>query len=107
MFRFGINSFFIFSSSFLPFYCKGLYVTIPFLKIFNSKFANYFYDHIMISKFADYFYGHMMISKFAIKKLLKKEDAINHYNDKLQNPFLNILYFLLKIQKFYLIKYLI
>jgi len=49
----------------------------------------------------------MMISKFAIKKLLKKEDAINHYNDKLQNPFLNILYFLLKIQKFYLIKYLI
>ena len=47
----------------------------PFLfwKFFNSKFA-------------DHFYSHMTIGKFAIKKLLKKEDVINHYNDKLQNP---------------------
>ncbi len=35
----------------------------------------------------------MMISKFAIKKLLKKKNAINHYSDKLQNFNKNIILF--------------
>ncbi len=33
----------------------------------------------------------MMISKFVIKKLLKKGDVINHYSDKLQNPYIHSL----------------
>ena len=32
-----------------------------------------------------------MISKFAIKKLLKKKNMINCYNNKLQNPKINII----------------